>query len=1114
MNRLARSLVLIPLFAGCVRTVGDGPPLGACAEPPEEGAYTFGNAGIGTCLAGPLDVQFRVVGGEPVLAVVNGDPFRSFSSGSLLILDAEQLPAQAGTVTIDTLQAAAMPIDRFGGRLAFDGFNNVALVPTRLSEGTYVRRTPDKVWLVDLTEPFAPRLASRPFVGVGADPYATAVLDRRAYVANGIQPSLSVIDLATSPPSTVPVSPTSVITRPVLTRVGNSLGHAELSAQVAEDLQITRTDAFSATWLDGVWRLWIPEEEGLSQVVGLGTGEYRPSARRREIDASSTELIGEINDPWLTSDGTRLVMWFVDDGALRVAFTDGSFGAWAFDVGEAFPTGNDWWARIGGPSFTGYGGTTLVYFDGRPSADAPASIGVASTTDTVNYTVRPDPVLVAPAGWESIEQPSALLDPHTGAVRVWASVRQGSSWAIAHAASTDVGNTFGEAEVVLSLPGESAAAPVVTWTGGRYLMWLSVHDGLTWSHATAWSWDGWTWSDPQIVASSDRTDVLAPPRAAVQPVPTEAWQLEGVESTVLTPPLISGTPWSSSSRGFTLDVASGFDTGTEAGFDLPGGLRPRSLAVVNGLPTLYATGIDETDRSRLVALRRLGDVWVATVSDLIPAGAGGNIEGVRDPVVFQRGSGWLMLYAAADGGLWRIRRASSSDGLFWNPIAGDALPDAAGFESVEQVPGSVVEAPDGWHLFYVGTDGGRWRVGEAVSTDGIRWTRVPGVDGQPTLGTGEPGAFDDSGVRAPSVSLNGTSWSMWYEGWDGAQTTIGRASREGSGAWERRLAPVSGQPDAILRAVASTFAAGGVGSPVVTPSGGLWYAGWDGKAWRIGEAIASQGELYPAHRFPSGGDAFRFDTTRGVPGRSTIPLARVIDGLVLPGTPGTAPLEGFTSIAADPARGFLYLGSKDFAGIVVVDVRDDSTASWVDRNAWQIETVLRFETTTGGLGVHDVLLASDGLLYAGAREPDALLVIDVSNIVDDADDELMDRAVLGSIPMRDLTDDEGNETFAAVGASSIAEVPGTSLLLVAQMRDNSVSVIDRSLGTWGEEVARIPNVVEAPVVVRVSPDATYAVVAGYLGGAGGDAEGSGLAIIPLVPAASDYLQVRSRIVNR
>ena len=57
VNRPHATILSFLLAAGCIRQVGSGPFVGDCAEYPD-GVYTYGQIGIGTCIAGPVDIEF------------------------------------------------------------------------------------------------------------------------------------------------------------------------------------------------------------------------------------------------------------------------------------------------------------------------------------------------------------------------------------------------------------------------------------------------------------------------------------------------------------------------------------------------------------------------------------------------------------------------------------------------------------------------------------------------------------------------------------------------------------------------------------------------------------------------------------------------------------------------------------------------------------------------------------------------------------------------------------------------------------------------------------------------------------------------------------------------
>lgn len=1114
-----RPFVALPvLLAACVSTAPLGPDLGACAAVPD-GVYTYGQLGIGTCLAGPADLQFRVTDdGRTQLLVTNADPFRIFTGGSLLAIDVASLDLSRERQTMDQLDATALPTESFIGRFALLDGGNTAVLASRLSDGSYLRGTADRVWLANLSAPDAPAWQPRPFLPVGADPFAV-VADpdqRRAYVLNATSNSVSVVDARR--PDAIDLldpAPESRVTSPVWTPTAGSTGIAELRTALVSGDEIPRPEQWTVTWVDGSTRLWAHEGTGLVRWTSGGV-DWTRSKVGVELDPDVVGL-DEATDPWVISTNDGLLAFFASGGRLRGALTEGNAADWILASTEILSSPA--WAIVqGGPSLVEVSGRGTLYFDGRTAQGEPGSIGIAGTPDGVAWSARAEPVISPTAELPDLAQPSALVDLDSATVRVWMSAWDGSRWVVALADSVDDGLNFGAPEVVLTRDAGHASAPVVVQTGGQYRMWLTIDVDGAWWHAESWSWDGRTWSEPVPVVPALDVDVLdltsPPPRAAIQHIGQQTWRVAGVDAGTLSTPAVAGEAFEPNNRGFALAVSSGFVVGTSVGVDLDQGLEPGSLAVTGPVRTLYATGWNADGRPRLLALRQVGDRWGMTSDDLVPAGSGGNSDGARSPVVFATDGGYTMLYAAGKDGRATVRRATSTDGVTWTAAGGDVLPSAEGWEAAEQLPHAVTAEGDNLVLWYGGSDGRRTRIGQAVSTDGgATWKRRAGRDDDWVFGTGDPGAFDDSGVRDAAVRVTGDRTQLWYSGFDGDTWSLGYAERTGTGAWVRHVRPLNGVAGPVLDGTARTFDALGVRSPVLDGDR-LWYAGTDGLAWRIGEASVRDAEVHPRQRVPSPGDTFVFDTLPGEPGRSAIRLGRQVDRLLLPGASGGPATDGPTSAALDSTSGLLWVVSGDFPGLIAVDVRDDSTATFQDRNYLDIEAAVRITTTTGLLGFQDILRAPSGLLYLAATQPDGVLVIDPAAVLDDAEDQVIDAVTLGVLPMHDATDDDGEETFAAVGAAGMALVPDQNLLLVTHFRDNSLSVFDLSLGTVGEEIRHVEDVGENPSIVRVSPDGTWAVIANYLGEANGDSADSSLAILDLQPTSPTYLQIVTRIVNR
>jgi hypothetical protein len=1101
-----RATHLIPCLAlaACVRTVGVGPDLGACGDYPE-GAYTWGQIGIGTCLAGPSDLQFLVRDGTTWLMVANADPFRNFDSGSLLLLDTAGIGLNDDLIGAHELRSGVLPMDRFLGGVAID-IDDTAIIPSRLSADSFTLDGLDRAWLVDLSNPADPRLrVDRPFVSVRQDPFDVAVFDRKAWVLNPTDSSLSVIDLTANPPSLLDPAPTTDVTDRSFLDVDGSGSFAEAVVEPLTGENLLTTDVWSATWIEGTTRAWIPTPAGFER-WSTGGASWSPSGYGVELDVADYPTLDGSVDPWITYSGDALAMHLSIGGSIRRAFTDTSDAGWVLDSFVALsPSG--WFSAAAGPAAVQISGSVALFFDGVTD-DGTTAIGIAETGDGVVYVSADAPLMSAPAPFESLAQPTLLLDPHTDTVRMWMSMWDGTSWSVGLSESANGFTGWSAPQQVLAVPGGDAGAPVVTWSGGRYQMYLSQSVGGAWEHALATSIDGVTWSTPAPWLTSTLTDAR-PPRAGVQQIATNAWRLEGYQTGLVEGAINEGIERQDTTHNLSLRFASGHEVGTalkSAGAEL--GVEPGSLADVF-VPTLYVTATDALGVDHLAALRSLGESWALTAWDLIPNGAGGNVSGASSPVVYADGDAWRMIYAAADAnGATSLRAATSVDGIDWVPDASALLSARADWDSSGQLPHAVVRDGDTLTLWMSGFDGSRWSIGRATAgADGV-WSR----EESPAMEAGPPGTFDDAGVRDPMPDTCTGLGGLWYSAFDGAGWTIGYATFDGD-EWVRRTSPFTGDPAAALGPIPSSFANFGVRNPLLDASGGaceLLFAGTDGPAWRTGRALAQGSNLFPATRYATAGDQLGFNTTRGETGTSEIELTAVIDGAGVLTTGGEGPI----AMTVDEARGLMFVVAPNYPGVIVVDIVDDSSAGFVDRNFMGIETVLRFSSPFGLLGPRDLLLTPDGRLYLAVREPDSIYVVDTSGIVDDDRAEISDFEVLGALPMHDLTDDAGQPTEALISTSALAWVPGQNLLIATHFRDNSVSVFDLRRGAWGEEVAYIPNVGENPSTIEVSPDGAYAAIGCYLGEVTDEATNSSIALLDLRPASPTWLQVTTRIVNR
>ncbi len=170
--------------------------------------------------------------------------------------------------------------------------------------------------------------------------------------------------------------------------------------------------------------------------------------------------------------------------------------------------------------------------------------------------------------------------------------------------------------------------------------------------------------------------------------------------------------------------------------------------------------------------------------------------GVMGPSVIFDGLTWKMWFAGrANGGITKIGYATSSDGVAWTKFAGNPIMAGTNgtFDSRGPSSPSVLFDGTNFRMWYTGTDAvSVTRIGHATSADGTTWVKTTGA----VLNTSASG-FDAAGVRSCAVVLDGTTFRMWYSGLDvvtGGKLRIGYADSSNGTTWVKFTGnPVLGQ---------------------------------------------------------------------------------------------------------------------------------------------------------------------------------------------------------------------------------------------------------------------------------------------------------------------------------
>ncbi len=128
-------------------------------------------------------------------------------------------------------------------------------------------------------------------------------------------------------------------------------------------------------------------------------------------------------------------------------------------------------------------------------------------------------------------------------------------------------------------------------------------------------------------------------------------------------------------------------------------------------------------------------------------------------------------------------------------------------------------------------------IGYASSPNASTWTKSPA---NPIMLPSAPGSWDEAGPGSPSVQFVDNKYEMWYDSRNAADITgIGYASSSDVSSWERyENNPVLRQGED------GEWDSEGIMTPMVLFENGvyhMWYSGWDGTNTRIGKATSTDG---------------------------------------------------------------------------------------------------------------------------------------------------------------------------------------------------------------------------------------------------------------------------------
>jgi len=258
----------------------------------------------------------------------------------------------------------------------------------------------------------------------------------------------------------------------------------------------------------------------------------------------------------------------------------------------------------------------------------------------------------------------------------------------------------------------------------------------------------------------------------------------------------------------------------------------------------------------------------------LPLGTSGKGDDAHafNPAIIKDGSTYKMWYTGHDGSNMRVYHATSTDGLTWTKYD-NTIPDPSDGSSTNgRVPLGTAgkgDAAGAYHpvvikdgstykMWYCGSDGTYARTYYATSPDGLVWTKYNNAiptdsdtsssDGRIPRGTN--GTGDDYHAYCPTVIKDGSTYKMWYTGYDGSTSRVYYATSPDGLVWTKYDNTVPTASDTtstngrIPRGTSGKGDDFGVDQTGAIKDGStykIWYSGHDGSVYRIYYATIETG---------------------------------------------------------------------------------------------------------------------------------------------------------------------------------------------------------------------------------------------------------------------------------
>ena len=230
-------------------------------------------------------------------------------------------------------------------------------------------------------------------------------------------------------------------------------------------------------------------------------------------------------------------------------------------------------------------------------------------------------------------------------------------------------------------------------------------------------------------------------------------------------------------------------------------------------------------------------VWQAQPVPVLEHGSAGDWDSndALNPSVVSFHGSMFNLYSGFDGKVWSTGLATSPDGIRWTKQGKVLSPDPSTWEG-DYIAANGAAIVDGAQLLYFYQGGRVPRIGLAISSDGRVWKR----HGEPVVGLGPRGSWDERGVADPYVIRAGGKLYLFYLGQDRARVQrLGVAVSDDGVVWTKLRSNPILEPGGL-----GEFDENGTGEPAVWDAGGYYWMLYTGRARnevrRLGMARSTQ----------------------------------------------------------------------------------------------------------------------------------------------------------------------------------------------------------------------------------------------------------------------------------